>query len=102
MNIIKNLNKVSAFYFFLIAFIYVASALYFRSDLYVDLTTVIMRIMDIPLALTALIYSGSTIYLQISEGRQYGAPLWGIIIFTICLIIFGVVVFINFALPGKF
>ena len=101
MNQTKNLHNVSAIYFFIIAFIYILTALSFRNGLYTDTSSLIMRIMDIPFALVALIYGGSTIYMQLAGKDEETTSPWIMLIFAICLLLFGLVVFVNFAFPSQ-
>ncbi len=101
MNTTKNLHNVSAFFFFLLAFTYVFAALAFRNDLMAGLMIFLMRLLDIPFAFIALLYGGSGLYLQINEGKEETGSAWGIVIFALCLILFGAVVFVNFAFPSQ-
>jgi len=101
MNTTKNLHDVSANLFFLLAFIFVLAALAFRNGLYATNMIFLMRLLDIPFALIALIYGGSGLYLQINEGKEDSGSAWSIIIFAFCIILFSAVVFINFAFPSQ-
>lgn len=100
MSTTKNLHDVSAGLFFILAFIYVFAALSFRNDFNAPLMIFLMRTLDIPFALVALLYGGSGLYLQINEGKDEGGSAWGYIIFALCIILFGAVVFVNFAFPS--
>ncbi len=99
MDTTKNIHNISANFFFFLAFTYVVVALLFRNDMYVNAMIFLMRVMDMPFAFIALMYGGSGLYLQINEGKE-DASAWGIIIFALCLLIFGFVVFVNFAFPS--
>ncbi len=102
METTKTLHNVSANYFFLLAFIYVAAALSLRNGLYPSSMIFLMRILDIPFMLIALTYGGSGLYLQINEGQQQDeGSAWGIVIFAICLFLFGAVTFLSFAFPSQ-
>lgn len=96
MNNAKNLHDVSAIYFFILAFIYVFAALSFRNGFMIDMSSIAMRILDIPFAMIALMYGGSSLYMQIS-GDSEGTSPWVMVIFALALILFGFVVFLNFA-----
>lgn len=100
METAKNLHEVSAFYFFILGFAYVFLALAFRNGLIVDWALLFMRLFDIPLALVALIYGGTTLYLQLNENEETVNP-WSIVIVAACILLFGLVVFVNFAFPSK-
>lgn len=99
MSNIKNLHDVSAIYFFILAFIYVFAALSFRNGYMTDFSSITMRILDIPFAMIALMYSGSTLYMQIN-GDNDESP-WSMVIFAISLLIFGFIVFLNFAFQSQ-
>ena len=96
----KNLHDVSAVYFFIIALIYIASVLAFRNGVMVDIAITAMRILDVPFAMVALMYGGSTLYMQTSNEDEEGVSPWAMVIFAVCLLLFGFVVFINFAFPS--
>jgi len=98
----KNIHDVSAVYFFIIALIYVFAVLAFRNGVMVDLASVAMRVLDIPFALVALMYGGSTLYMQVSEEEEEEETSpWAMVIFAVCLLLFGFVVFLNFAFPSQ-
>ncbi|MBU0727175.1 hypothetical protein KKA95_00655 [Patescibacteria group bacterium] len=100
MNKAKNLHDVSAIYFFILAFVYVFAALSFRNGFMIDVSSIAIRILDIPFAMVALMYGGSTLYMQIS-GDDEGASPWVMVIFAIALLLFGLVVFLNFAFQSQ-
>jgi hypothetical protein len=101
MSNAKNLHDISAIYFFIFAFIYVFAVLAFRNGVMVDIATTAMRIFDIPFAMVALMYGGSTLYMQVSEEDEEETSPWAMVIFAACLLLFGFVVFLNFAFPSQ-
>jgi len=101
MNTTKNLHDVSANLFFLLAFVFVAAALAFRNDFNASAAIFLMRVLDIPFAFVALLYGGSGLYLQINEGKEDAESAWSVVIFAVCLLLFGAVVFVNFAFPSQ-
>jgi nicotinamide riboside transporter PnuC len=101
MSNAKNLHDVSAIYFFILAFVYVFAVLAFRNGLMADLMLALMRVLDIPFALVALMYGGSTIYMQIGKEDEEEASPWAMVIFAVCLLLLGFVVFLNFAFPSQ-
>lgn len=101
MNTTKNLHNVSANLFFFLAFFYVFAALAFRNDFYASVMIFFMRLLDVPFASIALLYGGSGLYLQINEGKEDSGSAWSIVIFAACLLLFGAVVFVNFAFPSQ-
>ncbi len=100
MNSLKNLHDVSAIYFFVLAFVYAIAALAFRNNLIVDPATLTMRILDIPFAFVALLYGGSALYLELNEGEDTPTA-WSIVVVAGCILLFGLVVFVNFAFPSR-
>lgn len=100
MDTTKDIHEVSANLFFLIAFAYIAAALAFRNTYMASEAIFLMRLLDIPFALIALLYGGTGLHLQLSSGHEEGAA-WGIIIFAVSIILFGAVVFVNFAFPSQ-
>ncbi len=102
MEKIKNLNTVSQFLFFLMAFLYIALVLAFRNGFMADLNVVLMRVLDLPFAFIALVYGGSTLALQFSfdKGGNLKSFGWSVGIFVVCLGLFTTVAIINFAFPA--
>lgn len=101
MNNIKNLHDVSAIYFFILASIYIISALAFRNAFHADIVMITMRILDIPFAMISLIYGVTTLYLQINEKNDEETSPWVMLIIALSILLFGLVVFVNFAFPGQ-
>jgi hypothetical protein len=46
-------------------------------------------------------YGGSSLYLQLADEKEEGTSPWVMVIFALCLVLFGAVVFINFAFPSQ-
>lgn len=101
MNTTKNIHDVSANFFFLLAFTYVFAALAFRNDYMATMMVFVMRLLDIPFAFVSLLYGGTGLYLQINEEQEETGSVWNILIFAGAIILFGFVVFINFAFPSQ-
>ena len=95
MSNAKNLHDISAIYFFILAFIYVFAVLAFRNGVMVDISSTAMRVLDIPFAMVALMYGGSTLYMQLSEEDDEETSPWAMIIFAVSLLLFGFVVFLT-------
>ena len=104
MDKIKNLHSVSAVYFFVFAFFYVVMTLAFRNGFLADFCLALMRLLDTPFAFVSLLYGFSTLSLQVNAGRDPEAAFspWILVILALCLMLFGVVVFVNFAFPSQF
>ena len=101
METSKKIHEVSAALFFFLAFVYVFAALALRNDAMPSFMIFLMRLLDIPFAFIGLLYGGSGLYLQINEDREDADSPWNILIFAICLILFGLVVFVNLAFLSK-
>lgn len=103
MDKIKNLHSVSAFYFFVLAMAYMIMVLAFRNGFLAEFFFAIMRILDIPFAFVSLLYGGTTLVIQINSNRreEEGSSPWVLVIFLVCLLLFGGVVFINFGFPSQ-
>ena len=101
MDTTKKIHEVSAALFFLLAFGYMFAALAFRNDYFAAFMIFLMRILDMPFAFIALLYGGTGLHLQINEAKEDSDSVWGIVIFAVCLVLFGAVVFVNLAFPSK-
>jgi len=98
---LKNLQDASSFWFFVLAFFYVAMVLALRNGYLADFFLSLMRILDLPFAFIALLYGGTTLTLQLNfdqtdEMRSFG---WMLSIFILCLLLFGAVIIMNFGFP---
>jgi uncharacterized RDD family membrane protein YckC len=101
MDTTKKIHDVSAALFFLLAFGYLFAALAFRNGYYPSLMIFGMRLLDIPFAALSLLYGGTGLHLQINEAKEDADSVWGILIFALCLVLFGIVVFMNLAFPSR-
>lgn len=100
MNQLKAVHDVSGFYFFLIAFLYVFSAIALKNQFYGQFALLFMRIFDVPAVGIALLYGGTSLAMQVKPIQDEEASPWSVIIFVTCMILFGLTVFINFAFPS--
>ena len=101
MNKIKNLHIVSSIYFFVFAFAYTAMVLAFRNGFMADFLLALMRILAIPFAFVSLLYGFSTLALQINRNEEGGLSPWILVILALCLALFAIVIFVNFAFPSQ-
>ena len=102
MDKVKNLHGVSGFVFFVLALTYVVMVLALRNGFMADFFLAIMRILDIPFAFVSLLYGGSTLAIQVNANKaEDESSPWLLIIFVACLLMLGVVVFVNFAFPSQ-
>ncbi|MBI5412676.1 hypothetical protein HZA43_05975 [Candidatus Peregrinibacteria bacterium] len=97
---IRDLCDVSALLFFILGFYYIGLILMFRNDFYASQTLFLMRMSDIPFAFAALLYGGSHFFFQLKKYDEEISSPWEVVIIATGLLLFGVVVFVNFAFPG--
>jgi len=97
MEKLKNLQDVSSFYFFVLAFLYIAMVLSIRNGFLPDVNVSLMRILDMPFALVALLYGGTSLALQLSfdEQGQLKDKSWTKVIFVGVFILFVAVALMN-------
>ncbi|MFH0837677.1 MAG: hypothetical protein V1880_00205 [Patescibacteria group bacterium] len=100
MDSLKNLHEVSAKCFFVLAFAYAFSALAFRNGFFENGSLLFMQIMDVPFAFVALLYGGSALALELNEGEETPTA-WSVLVVAACILLFGAVVFVNFAFPSR-
>ena len=101
MHKIKNLHDISGFFFFVLAFAYVAMVLALRNSYLPDFFLSMMRILDLPFAFIALLYGASTLGMQLKTDAagQIKNGGWMISIALGALILFSLVALMNFAFP---
>lgn len=100
----KNLHSIASVYFFVFALAYAGMALAFRNGFWAEFFLDIMRLLEVPFAFVSLLYGFSTLALQISGSRvkDNGISPWILVILVVCLLLFGAVLFVNFAFPSQF
>ena len=98
----KNLHDASSFWFFVLAFFYVAMVLAIRNGYLVDFFLSLMRILDLPFAFIALLYATTTLLLQLEFNKdgEVKNTGWFLIICIGCMILFGIVAVMNFGFPS--
>ena len=102
MEKIKNIHDASSFWFFVLAFLYMAMVLALRNGYLVDFLLSFMRILDLPFAFIALLYGGTTLVLQLNfdKAEDIENSGWTLVIFIICLLLLGFVAVMNFGFPA--
>ncbi len=103
MEKLKNLQDVSSFYFFVLAFLYIVMVLSIRNGFMTDVNLSMMRILDMPFALVGLLYGGSTLALQLSfdDMGEAKESAWTRGIFIGVFVLFGLVLLMNVAFPAQ-
>jgi hypothetical protein len=94
----ENLKKVSLVLFIILGLVHIVSGLMFSSGYLLPLSMITNRVLDIPFAMTGLIYAFMTLYLNIDEKSR---KLPGFIFIGISLLIFIVLIYINLFIPDK-
>lgn len=100
MDTLKNLNYVSAFFFFVFAGGYVAMALLLRNEFMPETLLNLMRLLDLPAAFVALAYGGSALSLQVSQGREKPSR-WVMLIAFVCIGLLTTLTVIQLTFPGQ-
>jgi len=98
MKTANNIKKISLILFLIIGTIHITSGLMFANGYLMPTSMIINRVMDIPFAMTALIYAFMNIYTNINEKyRKISTITMG----TITLLIFIILLYINLFIPDK-
>ena len=97
MKTIENIKKVALVFFLIIGITHIISGLMIGNQYFIPTSLIINRVLDIPFALTALVYGFSGILMHHYEKKKLLSRIF--IGFT--LFIFIILVYINFLLPDK-
>lgn len=98
METIENIKKVALVLFVILGITHIVSGLMFSNGYLKEISFILNRSLDIPFAMTAVIYATSGIYLNSSEKSK--KPL-GIALIIISLLIFILLIYINLLIPDK-
>ena len=98
MKTIENIKKVALVLFIGLGITHIVSGLMFSNGYLKEISFILNRSLDIPFAITAVIYAASGIYLNSSEKSR--KPL-GIGLIIISLLIFILLIYINLLIPDK-
>lgn len=91
----RSLHRLSAFLFYLLGASYFVSYLFYRNEMGAPWPMWWMSIADLPLALVALIYGGTSLYLSTQKTEQ-AQRVKAILIAIPLFVVFGVLVVLNF------
>lgn len=100
MQTLKNLNQISAFFFFVFAGGYIAMALLLRNGVMSETFLNLMFLLDLPAAFVALLYGGTSMGLQISQGREKPSP-WIMLVAFLGLGLLTALVLVQLMVPGQ-
>jgi len=98
MKTIENIKKVALVLFVALGITHIVSGLMFSNGYLKEISFILNRSLDIPFAMTAVIYAASGIYLNSPEKNR--KPL-GIGLIVISLLIFIFLIYINLLIPDK-
>jgi hypothetical protein len=98
MKTAENIKKVALVFFLVLGIIHIISGLMMTNGYFMPTTLIINRIMDIPFAMSALLYGISVIYTNMSEKKHKMANIAFILI---SVLVFGLLIYINLFIPDK-
>lgn len=94
----SHLQKVSLIFFFVLGLLQILGGIWSAQGEYLPTSLIVHRILDIPFAITGLIYGFSTIHHQKGATHQ---KTWGIVFLVITLLVFTLLIGINLFLADK-
>lgn len=92
----KNLQTVSGVFFFCLGAIYFLLALVTYNQQFLPTSQILFNILDLPFALVALLYGGSSLWTALDE-HQAQTTLSKTLILGLGIVIFSTLLVINFA-----
>lgn len=95
--LLLDLQAVSTVYFFVFGSIYFCLALFFHNGYEGPYIYTFFNILDIPFALASLLYAGTSLKLSFLENDIH-SRLWDILLLALGLILFLLVLYVNFLL----
>jgi hypothetical protein len=96
MKTAENIKKVALIFFIVLGLTHILSGLMLSNSYLMPTSLVVNRILDIPFAMSALIYGLSATYEEINEKHHKTA---NIIFIAISILVFCVLIYINFFVP---
>ncbi len=98
MKTVENVKKVALIFFIILGTLHLLSSLMIANSYFLPWSLIINRILDIPFALSALIYGFSSISCKVKEEKQ---RTFNTIFGIITVFIFLGLVYINFFLKDR-
>ncbi|MCC6643491.1 hypothetical protein IT411_01970 [Candidatus Peregrinibacteria bacterium] len=97
-DILKTLRQVSLLFFFVLGSIHILSGLMSSQNLYLPLSNVVNRALDIPFAIIGTV-------LGLSQAKIHSdspvKTIYLILMVVVCLLVLGLLLYINLLLPDK-
>lgn len=97
-DILKTLRQVSLIFFFIIGSTHILTGLLSSQSLFLPLSNIVNRVLDIPFIIIATIFGLSQIRLN-SENRS--RKLYFILMIIISLLVLGLLLYINLLIPDR-
>ncbi len=98
MKTAENIKKVALIFFIVLGLVHIVSGLMFSNNYFTPASLIVNRVLDIPFAMTGLIYALSSIYSTLDEKFH---KIVNIAFIAISLIIFVALIYINLFIPDK-
>ncbi|MBU0667694.1 hypothetical protein KJ951_01240 [Patescibacteria group bacterium] len=98
MKTAENIKNVALILFIILGITHITSGLMLSNGYFMPTSMIINRVLDIPFAMTALIYAFMTIYTGIDEKSR---KIPSIVMIIITLLIFLTLLYINLFIPDK-
>ncbi len=98
MKTAENIKKVALVFFIVLGLAHIISGLMFSNNYFMPVSLVVNRVLDIPFAMSALIYGLSTIYTGLGDKKH---QTMNIIFIVFSVLVFLVLIYINLLIPDK-
>jgi hypothetical protein len=98
MKTAENIKKVALLFFIVLGATHILSGLMFSNGYFTPTSLIVNRVLDIPFAMSALIYGLSAIYCGFGEK---GNKVVNIILIIFSVFVFLLLIYINFLIPDK-
>jgi len=97
-DVLKTLRQISLIFFFIIGSAHLLSGLMISQNMFLPLTNIVNRVLDIPFAIIGTVFGLSQT--RISSDSAFRKPFY-IIMIVISLLVLGIMLYINIFLPDK-
>lgn len=95
MNQLKNIQFVSSLFFYTLGFVIFGLILMIRNQFYGEIPLLILKSIDLPFALAALLYGLSS--LRLSLGNEVKSDMIDAILIFVAVFSFVLLIYLNFA-----
>ncbi len=98
MKTAENIKKIALVFFFILGSVHILSGLMTANDYFMPASLVLNRVLDIPFAMSAVIYGFASIYVKMAPGKHKAA---NIAFSVISILILVLLLYINLLTPDK-